>query len=68
MILTSQTLSDFLEKLPTFFIRIHKSFAKNFKQLEMLDRNHVILQNNVKLMVGKSYRKELLLRIVKESK
>ncbi len=68
MILTPQTLTDFLEKLPVNFIRIHKSFAINFKQLEMLDGNQVLLQNKTKLIVGKSYRKELLLRIDKASK
>lgn len=67
MILTSQTLSDFLEKLPACFIRIHKSFAINFQQLEMVDGNQVILQNKAKLVIGKSYRKELLLRLVKDS-
>ena len=67
MILTPQTLSDFLEKLPLHFIRIHKSFAINFQCLEMLDGNQVLLQNQTKLVVGKSYRKELLLRLVKDS-
>lgn len=67
MILTPQTLTDFLEKLPSHFIRIHKSFAINFKQLEMLDGNQVLLQNKTKLIVGKSYRKELLLKIDKAS-
>jgi len=43
------------------------SIVINFKQLEMLDGNQVILQDKTKLVVGKSYRKELLLRTVKES-
>lgn len=63
MTLTPQTLSDFLEKLPSNFIRIHKSFAINFKELQLIDGNQVLLQNNTKLPVGKSYRKELLDRI-----
>lgn len=67
MILTPQTLTEFIQKLPTNFIRIHKSFAINFKQLEMLDGNQVVLQNKTKLVVGKSYRKDLLLRIDKNS-
>lgn len=67
MILTPQTLSDFLGKLPLHFIRIHKSFAINFQCLEMLDGNQVLLQNQTKLVVGKSYRKELVLRLVKDS-
>ena len=33
----------------------------------MLDGNEVILQNQVKLIIDKSYRKELLLSLVKDS-
>ena len=60
MILTPQTLSDFLNKLSKDFIRIHKSFIINFKHLKMIDGNQVILQNDAKLPIGKSYKKELL--------
>ena len=60
MILTPQTLSDFLNKLTKDFIRIHKSFIINFKHLKMIDGNQVILQNDAKLPIGKSYKKELL--------
>jgi len=63
MILTPQTLSDFLEKLAKDFIRIHKSFIINFKHLKMIDGNQIILQNDVKLPIGKSFKKELLERI-----
>ena len=63
MILTPQTLSDFLNKLSKDFIRIHKSFIINFKHLKMIDGNQVILQNDAKLPIGKSYKKELLERI-----
>jgi len=66
MILTPQTLTDFLGKLPSDFMRIHKSFAINFKKLEVLDGNQVTLQNQVKLVVGKSYRKQLLEKIDKD--
>lgn len=65
MILVSQTLSDFLKKLPKDFIRVHKSYIINFKHLKLIDGNQIILENNEKLMIGKSYRKELLLRIDK---
>ena len=67
MVLTPHTLSDFLEKIPSSFVRIHKSFVINFQALEMLEGNQVILQNGTKLVVGKSYKKELLLRIDKAS-
>ncbi|MFK8059249.1 MAG: LytR/AlgR family response regulator transcription factor, partial [Polaribacter sp.] len=63
MILTPQTLSDFLEKLSDDFIRIHKSFIINFKYLKMIDGNQIILQNDTKLPIGKSFKKDLLERI-----
>ncbi len=65
MILTPQTLSDFSDKIPKYFMRIHKSHVINFNHLKMIDGNQVILQNETKLPIGKSYKKELLERIEK---
>ncbi|MBW1296467.1 LytR/AlgR family response regulator transcription factor [Aquimarina litoralis] len=65
MILTPITLSDFLEKLSSDFIRTHKSFVVNFNKLKMIDGNQIILQNNSKLPISKSYRKIVLDRIDK---
>ncbi|NAS30430.1 hypothetical protein GTQ40_05570 [Flavobacteriaceae bacterium R38] len=63
VILTPQTLSDFLEKLPDDFIRIHKSFVVNFKHLKLIDGNQFVLNTNVKLPIGKSYRKAITEKI-----
>ena len=63
MVLTPQTLSDFLEKLPNNFLRIHKSFVINFKELKLIDGNQVVLENDAKLPIGKSYKKAVLDRI-----
>ncbi len=63
MILTPQTLSDFLEKLPNHFVRIHKSYVINFQQLKLIDGNQIVLYNDTKLPIGKSYRKDVLDRI-----
>lgn len=63
MILTPQTLSDFIEKLSDDFIRIHKSYVINFKGLKLIDGNQITLQNNTKLPIGKSYRKSVLDKI-----
>ncbi|WP_299107292.1 LytTR family DNA-binding domain-containing protein [uncultured Tenacibaculum sp.] len=57
MILTPLTLSEFLEKLSDDFIRIHKSYVVNFYYLKLIDGNQFVLRNNVKLPIGKSYRK-----------
>lgn len=63
MILTPQTLSDFVGKLPDTFLRIHKSFVINFDCLKLIDGNQVVLQNGTKLPIGKSYRKLVLDKI-----
>lgn len=63
MILTPQTLSDFFDKSPDYFVRIHKSFVINFDQLKLIDGNQIVLQNGTKLPIGKSYRKVVLDRI-----
>jgi len=63
MVLTPQTLSDFLEKLPVNFLRIHKSFIINFNTLKLIDGNQIVLQNDTKLPIGKSYRKDVLEKI-----
>lgn len=60
MILVSQTLFEFLEKLPNHFLRTHKSNVVNFNKLKLIDGNQIVLQNNTKLTIGKSYRKEVL--------
>ena len=63
MILVSQTLTEFLSKLPANFIRIHKSFIINFDKLKHIDGNQIVLQNETKLTIGKSYRKAVLAKI-----
>lgn len=63
MILTPQTLSDFLEKCPNSFVRIHKSFCVNFNQMKLIDGNQLVLNNGVKLPIGKSFKKEIISKI-----
>jgi DNA-binding LytR/AlgR family response regulator len=63
MILTPQTLSAFLEKLPNHYLRIHKSFIINFNQLKLIDGNQIVLKNDTKLPISKLYRKAVLDRI-----
>ncbi|MGD1947868.1 MAG: LytR/AlgR family response regulator transcription factor [Croceivirga sp.] len=67
MILTPMTLTELMGKLSENFIRIHKSYVINFNFLKMIDGNQVILENNVRLPIGKSFRNDLLERITKEN-
>lgn len=63
MILTPQTLSDFLTKLPSNFLRIHKSYIINFHRLKLIEGNQVVLDSDMKLPLGKSYKEELMKRL-----
>ncbi len=66
MILTPQTLTDFLDKLPDNFIRIHKSIIVNFDKLKLIDGNQMILTNEQKLSISKSFRKNVMDKIDRE--
>ena len=62
--LSSESLRFWSENLnPESFLRIHKSYIINFNQLKMIEGNQIILQNEIKLPIGKSYRKEILDKI-----
>ncbi|WP_226990047.1 LytR/AlgR family response regulator transcription factor [Cellulophaga baltica] len=63
MVLTPQTLTEFLTKLPQQFVRIHKSFVVNFEKIKMIEGNLIHLQNDVKLPIGKSFKKDVLERV-----
>lgn len=63
MILTPQTLTDILERLPAQFLRIHKSYAINFNRLKLIDGNQVVMKSKDKLPIGKSFRNDVLNRI-----
>ncbi|MFK7814449.1 MAG: LytR/AlgR family response regulator transcription factor [Maribacter sp.] len=65
MVLTPQTLSEFLEKLPMQFLRVHKSFVVNIDHLKLIDGNQIVLNNDTKLTIGKSYRKAIMSYIEK---
>jgi DNA-binding LytR/AlgR family response regulator len=60
MILTPQTLSLFLKKLPDNFVRVHKSHVINFNSVKLIEGNQIELLNGTVLPIGKSYKKHIL--------
>ena len=62
-VLTPYTLSEFLTKLPSDFLRIHKSFIINFNQLQAMEGNQLVLDNGVVLPIGKAFKKNVVDRI-----
>ncbi|MEM6633834.1 MAG: LytTR family DNA-binding domain-containing protein [Bacteroidota bacterium] len=65
-LLVSQTLTDFLSRLPQKdFLRVHKSYVIHFKYLTALEGNTVFLEK-AKLPVGKTFKESVLKRIQDE--
>ena len=57
MYLTLHSLKSFIEKLPEEkFLRIHRSFAVSVDKIKVL-KNNELLMDNVKLPVGKTFRR-----------
>ena len=63
MLLVPQTLSEFSKKLPSHYMRIHKSYIINFNQVKLIEGNQMLLKGSTKLPIGKSFKKDVLDRI-----
>jgi len=60
MILSSSTLTGFINKLPAYdFIRIHKSYVVNRHKIKQVEGNQITLQSGDVLPIGKSFRKDI---------
>ncbi|MEE9363682.1 MAG: LytTR family DNA-binding domain-containing protein [Cellulophaga sp.] len=61
-ILTCSTFSQFLKKLPQQFIRTHKSFAINIKQMNRIDGNRIHIQEHT-IPIGLTYKEDFLIQL-----
>lgn len=60
-LLTPATLTSFAETLPANqFVRVHKSFIANKSKVNFIEEDTLVLKNDIRLPVGKSFRKDLL--------
>lgn len=50
------SLSDFLKKSPSHFIRIHRGYIVNTNKIEKTNTDSVVINNNI-IPLGKSYKK-----------
>ncbi|WP_298419389.1 LytTR family DNA-binding domain-containing protein [uncultured Kordia sp.] len=65
-IVTNSTFTNMLEQLPSNqFIRTHKSFAINFKKLNSVSGNQIII-NNTKIPIGQTYKTDFMKLLLKE--
>lgn len=66
IILTLQTMSQILEKLPqNIFVRIHRSYIINLAHVDVVEKDHVIVGNE-DITIGKSFRENFLALLGKD--
>ena len=58
-IITHSTFSKLLERLPTYFLRVHKSFSINLKKMNHLSGNQITVDTHV-IPVGQTYKQTVL--------
>ncbi|WP_299525807.1 LytTR family DNA-binding domain-containing protein [Winogradskyella sp.] len=58
-IITHSTFSKFIENLPHYFLRIHKSFSINLKKLNHLSGNQISIDDH-KIPIGQTYKQTVL--------
>lgn len=56
----SHKLDEMIIKLPSYFIRCHRSFIVNAKKVREVKRNEFILENNVHIPISRTYQKVAL--------
>ncbi|MEM1216788.1 MAG: LytTR family DNA-binding domain-containing protein [Bacteroidota bacterium] len=59
-LLTPRTLSSFETELPTDqFLRIHKSYLVQQREIDFIEGNRLVLKGGQELLIGKSYRSSI---------
>ena len=58
-IIAHENMKDFLVKLPSNFLRIHRSYIVPSTRIKMLDGNSIYLRDNIRLPIGETYRKKV---------
>ncbi|WP_299674551.1 LytTR family DNA-binding domain-containing protein [uncultured Dokdonia sp.] len=59
VIVTHSTFSNFIENLPDYFIRTHKSFSINLSRLNHLSGNQILLDSHT-IPIGQTYKASVL--------
>ncbi len=60
--LTRSNMSEYLEKMPGNFLRIHRSYAINIDHLTQIEGDEVII-GDTRIPIAKSYKNELLSKL-----
>jgi len=57
--LTARTLSSFADELPAQFVRVHKSYLVNKRQIDYVEAAMIVLHGGKTVPIGKNYRQEV---------
>lgn len=55
-IITKGKISTFLQKLPSYFLRVHRSYIINTEKIAYLTTKDVVLTGDIEIPIGASYR------------
>lgn len=55
-IITKDKISSFVQKLPSFFLRVHRSYIINTNKIDYLTTKDVVLLGDIEIPIGASYR------------
>ena len=56
---TKDTITEFAQKLPPFFLRIHRSFIINTQKISAFNAHDIEIEGN-EIPIGISYKKEVM--------
>ncbi|MEQ8240713.1 MAG: response regulator [Cyclobacteriaceae bacterium] len=58
-ILTLQNFNELLNKLPPYFVRVHKSFVISIHQIDQIEKNRVLIGEKY-ISIGETYKKAFM--------
>ncbi len=58
-IITKDKISTFVQKLPSYFLRVHRSYIINTKKISYLTTKDVVLLGDIEIPIGTSYRETI---------
>ena len=61
-ILTLNSLKAFEDKLPTNFVRVHRSFIVSLDYIDSVQRNRIVIEK-IRIPIGQNYKDEFIKRI-----
>jgi two-component system response regulator LytT len=58
--LLRDTLSDFLETLPSHYVRVHRSYGANIDHIKTVDNHELTMTNKERVPISKTYKEGLM--------